>query len=125
MNETKWYDEVDDDELTVFAQEFFGDIVLAEIDIDDSKIILRCSYKTGDGMDSPYNDTPVGKEIAEAYEKAEFEVEYEKTMIYPDGSQEAKWIHGIMELQFTDHDTVETIKDKIKKALEKGQSQWK
>jgi len=110
-------DEAELDGLMEFCQDFFGDISSVEFDIDNKEIILRATYKTGDGIDQPYNDVPVLEEIVKNYEKIGFAIEYDGAMMYPNGEKEAKWIYGILKIPLTENDNLETIKRKIKEKL--------
>ncbi|MEM2569239.1 MAG: hypothetical protein QXT67_04795 [Candidatus Bathyarchaeia archaeon] len=52
-------------------------------EIHPKEITITLSYKTGDGADQPYSDTPPDEDIIKVFEKHGWNVETEGTMIYP------------------------------------------
>ena len=118
LTKEPWYEQIWEEDLRNIAEEENGNISSVEIDPKNKKIYLTMAYKTGDGSYGPYGDWPPDDEIIEAWTKKGFEIETDGSMHYPDGSWGNKWIYGEKTVPFTDKDTLEIIKQKVKKAVE-------
>jgi len=75
---------MENEELTEMAREELGYVNLVDLDEDNKELTIYCSYKTGDGIDNPYDPTVIVDEgIIAMFEAMGFTTDTEGTMIYP------------------------------------------